>query len=325
MIMKALSVFSGGLDSMLAAALIQSQGIEIQALFFETPFFSPQKAIQSAEEIGVPFKVINITDRHMEVLKNPRHGYGGNMNPCIDCHALMFRIAGEMLEQESAQFIITGEVLGQRPMSQNRKALDIVETESGLKGLILRPLSAKCLSPSLPEKKGWVDRDRLMNFSGRSRKPQIEYAKKLNITQYPSPAGGCLLTDKIFSRRLKDLFDSELEFKLRDIELLKIGRHFRINPTCKIIVGRNSSENQTINSLSEEDDLLLQAVSVPGPTVLVSGISSPETDKLAAVMTVSYSDAGEDEVTELRLTRKNQGIILKTKGRIKSELKHYMI
>lgn len=325
MIMKALSVFSGGLDSMLAAALIQSQGIEIQALFFETPFFSPQKAIQSAEEIGVPFKVINITDRHMEVLKNPRHGYGGNMNPCIDCHALMFRIAGEMLEQESAQFIITGEVLGQRPMSQNRKALDIVETESGLKGLILRPLSAKCLSPSLPEKKGWVDRDRLMNFSGRSRKPQIEYAKKLNITQYPSPAGGCLLTDKIFSRRLKDLFDSELEFKLRDIELLKIGRHFRINPTCKIIIGRNSSENQTINSLSEEDDLLLQTVSVPGPTVLVSGISSPETDKLAAVMTVSYSDAGEDEVTELRLTRKNQGIILKTKGRIKSELKHYMI
>jgi tRNA U34 2-thiouridine synthase MnmA/TrmU len=325
MIMKALSVFSGGLDSMLAAALIQSQGIEIQALFFETPFFSPQKAIQSAEEIGVPFKVINITDRHMEVLKNPRHGYGGNMNPCIDCHALMFRIAGEMLEQESAQFIITGEVLGQRPMSQNRKALDIVETESGLKGLILRPLSAKCLSPSLPEKKGWVDRDRLMNFSGRSRKPQIEYAKKLNITQYPSPAGGCLLTDKIFSRRLKDLFDSELEFKLRDIELLKIGRHFRINPTCKIIIGRNSSENQTINSLSEEDDLLLQTVSVPGPTVLVSGISSPETDKLAAVMTVSYSDAGEDEVTELRLTRKNKGIILKTKGRIKSELKHYMI
>ena len=323
--MKALSVFSGGLDSMLAAALIQSQGIEIQALFFETPFFSPQKAIQSAEEIGVPFKVINITDRHMEVLKNPRHGYGGNMNPCIDCHALMFRIAGEMLEQESAQFIITGEVLGQRPMSQNRKALDIVETESGLKGLILRPLSAKCLSPSVPEKKGWVDRDRLMNFSGRSRKPQIEYAKKLNITQYPSPAGGCLLTDKIFSRRLKDLFDSELEFKLRDIELLKIGRHFRINPTCKIIIGRNSSENQTINSLSEEDDLLLQTVSVPGPTVLVSGISSPETDKLAAVMTVSYSDAGEDEVTELRLTRKNQGIILKTKGRIKSELKHYMI
>ena len=273
MIMKALSVFSGGLDSMLAAALIQSQGIEIQALFFETPFFSPQKAIQSAEEIGVPFKVINITDRHMEVLKNPRHGYGGNMNPCIDCHALMFRIAGEMLEQESAQFIITGEVLGQRPMSQNRKALDIVETESGLKGLILRPLSAKCLSPSVPEKKGWVDRDRLMNFSGRSRKPQIEYAKKLNITQYPSPAGGCLLTDKIFSRRLKDLFDSELEFKLRDIELLKIGRHFRINPTCKIIIGRNSSENQTINSLSEEDDLLLQTVSVPGPTVLVSGIS----------------------------------------------------
>ena len=280
MIMKALSVFSGGLDSMLAAALIQSQGIEIQALFFETPFFSPQKAIQSAEEIGVPFKVINITDRHMEVLKNPRHGYGGNMNPCIDCHALMFRIAGEMLEQESAQFIITGEVLGQRPMSQNRKALDIVETESGLKGLILRPLSAKCLSPSVPEKKGWVDRDRLMNFSGRSRKPQIEYAKKLNITQYPSPAGGCLLTDKIFSRRLKDLFDSELEFKLRDIELLKIGRHFRINPTCKIIIGRNSSENQTINSLSEEDDLLLQTVSVPGPTVLVSGIPSPETDKI---------------------------------------------
>jgi tRNA U34 2-thiouridine synthase MnmA/TrmU len=202
--MKALCVFSGGLDSMLASELIRAQGIEVLALFFETPFFASPQARKSAESIALPIKVVDITDTHLEMLKNPRHGYGGHMNPCIDCHALMIRTAGEMLEQEGASFIITGEVMGQRPMSQNLKALSMVASESGFQKLILRPLSAKRLPITLPEEEGWVDRERLLGFSGRSRKPQMELAERLHITEYPSPAGGCLLTDEVFSRRLKD-------------------------------------------------------------------------------------------------------------------------
>jgi len=222
--MKALCVFSGGLDSLLAAELIRAQGIDVLALFFETPFFTSQKARKSAQAIDLPFKVVDITERHLEVVKRPKHGYGGNMNPCIDCHALMFRIAGEMLEEESASFVLTGEVLGQRPMSQNRKSLSLIATESGLNGLLLRPLSAKHLPLTIPEKKEWVERDLLMDFQGRSRKPQMELAKNLKIKEYPAPAGGCLLTEKAFSQRLKDLLTCQDAPELREIELLKLGR-----------------------------------------------------------------------------------------------------
>ena len=175
---------------MLAAELIRAQGIEVLALFFETPFFASPKARKSAQSIDLPIKVVDITDRHMQMLKNPKHGYGGHMNPCIDCHTLMIRIAGEMLEQEGASFIITGEVLGQRPMSQNLKALSMVAFESGFQKLLLRPLSAKRLPVTLPEEKGWVDREKLLGFSGRSRKPQMELARRLDMKDYPSTAGG---------------------------------------------------------------------------------------------------------------------------------------
>jgi tRNA U34 2-thiouridine synthase MnmA/TrmU len=295
--MKALCVFSGGLDSMLASELIRAQGIEVLALFFETPFFASPQARKSAESIALPIKVVDITDSHLEMLKNPKYGYGGHMNPCIDCHALMIRTAGGMLEQERASFIITGEVMGQRPMSQNLKALSMVASESGFQKLILRPLSAKRLPITLPEEKGWVDRERLLGFSGRSRKPQMELAERLHITEYPSPAGGCLLTDEVFSRRLKDLLSASPHLALREIELLKLGRHFRIGPHTKLVVGRNEKENHTIHSLSKETDLVLRTVSVPGPTVLVLGDLTPEMEDLAASITVSYSDAGNDELT----------------------------
>ncbi|MBW2610329.1 MAG: tRNA 4-thiouridine(8) synthase ThiI [Deltaproteobacteria bacterium] len=323
--MKALSVFSGGLDSLLASELIRDQGIDVQALFFETPFFSSTKAFKFAKSINLPIKVIDITDRHLEIVKRPKHGYGENMNPCIDCHTLMFRIAGEMIEEEDASFIITGEVLGQRPMSQNRKALSIIASESGFEGLILRPLSAKFLPLSIPEAKAWVNRDELMDFSGRSRKPQMELAKRLNIGQYPSPAGGCLLTDKVFTRRLKDLFLSDPQFEIRDIELLRVGRHFRIGPNTKLVVGRNKTENQAIRALSAEGDILLSPVSVPGPTVLAIGEYLPGSDELAAIMTVSYSDAGADDITEVNLRTKGKERILRTKKRNKDEFKRYMI
>jgi len=310
---------------MLASSLLRGLGIEVQAFFFETPFFQSQKARRSAKTINLPLKVINITDRHLEVVKSPKHGYGENMNPCIDCHTLMLRMAGEMLEEEGAHFIISGEVVGQRPMSQNRKALSVVASESGFERLILRPLSAKLLPMTIPEEQGWVKRDELMGFSGRSRKPQMELARRFNITDYPSPAGGCLLTDKIFSRRLKDLFASGSCLEIREIELLTLGRHFRIGPATKMIVGRNMMENQAIRSLSKETDLLLWPTSVPGPTVLTLGEFFPGLEELAAISAVSYSDAEDSEVTEISLTTKGTDTILRVRGRDKKELKRYMI
>jgi tRNA U34 2-thiouridine synthase MnmA/TrmU len=310
---------------MLASQLIRGQGIEVLALFFETPFFSSAKPRKSAESIKLPLKVIDITEKHLEVVRSPKHGYGGNMNPCVDCHALMLRQAGEMLEEEGASFIISGEVLGQRPMSQNKKALAVVASESGFEGLILRPLSAKRLSVTIPEEKGWVNRDQLMDFAGRSRKPQMELARRLKIKEYPSPAGGCLLTDKEFSRRLKDLFSSSPEAEVREIELLKLGRHFRIDTGLRLVVGRNKAENQAIQSLSNENDTLLKPTSVPGPTVLVLGDLPPDFEELAASVAASYSDAEDNIPTKVRLSRKGVNRELNVRGPDKDKLRRYMI
>jgi len=323
--MKALSVFSGGLDSMLATQLIRVQGIDVLALFFETPFFSSKRAETSARSMDLPLKIIDITHRHLEVVKRPKHGYGGNMNPCIDCHALMFRIAGEMLQRENSHFVISGEVLGQRPMSQNKQSLARVASESDLGGLLLRPLSAKHLPPTIPEEKGWVKRELLMDFQGRTRKPQMELARKFNIKGYPSPAGGCLLTEKVFSRRLKDLLSEQHDPDRKDIALLKLGRHFRIAPHAKLIVGRNKTENEEIRALSRKNDLLLSSISVPGPTVLVSGMPSNTALKLATAITVAYSDVGNNESVAVRVTRESDDEILVTPVHDKAEFKRYMI
>ena len=323
--MKALCVFSGGLDSMLAAELIRAQGIDVLALFFETPFFSSKKAKKSARSLDLPFKVVDITGRHLEVVRSPKHGYGGNMNPCIDCHALMFRIAGEMLEGEGASFVVTGEVLGQRPMSQNRGSLDLVASERGLGCFLMRPLSAKHLPITDPEKRGWVNRNRLMDFQGRSRKPQMELANILNIEGYPTPAGGCLLTEKVFSRRLKDLFSFQTDLERREIELLKLGRHFRLTSHTKLVVGRNERENEAIRVLSGDKDLILTTVSSPGPTVLVLGGFTGASLELAADITASYSDAENCDSTDVRVMGEFGERIFLIKARDKQEFKKYMI
>ena len=322
--MKALSVFSGGLDSALAAELIRRFGIDVQAFFFETPFFTSLKAKVTADAINLPLKIIDITDRHLDVVKNPPHGYGGNMNPCIDCHALMLRVTGEILEKEGASFIITGDVLGQRPMSQNRAALSIIDKQSGMEGLILRPLSAKHLPVTIPEDKGWVRREDLMDLSGRSRKSQMELAKKLNITEYPSPGGGCLLTEEVFSRRLRDLMSSNPIFDVHDIELLKIGRHFRIGPRTKIIIGRKEDENDAILSSAREEELLITTPSVPGPGALVTGEITLAVEDIAAVMTVSYSDAKTSE-TLVKMRHKGKDKLIMARGQEKEKFIKYMI
>jgi len=323
--MKALAVFSGGLDSMLAAELVRSQGIEVQGLFFETPFFASTRARRSAEAIHLPLKVIDLTRPHLEVVRKPRHGYGGNMNPCIDCHALMLREAGDRLTEEGAGFIITGEVLGQRPMSQNLKALSTVAAQSGYRGLILRPLSAKLLPVTVPEEKGWVRREALMGFSGRSRKPQMELAGTLRITDYPSPAGGCLLTDPIFSRRLRDLLSSRPQCEVSEIELLKVGRHFRFGEKTKAVVGRNKEENEEILSLAGASDLVIKVHSIPGPVVLVVGEIFPEVEGLTVALAISYSDAADGEVAEVKLSMEGSEWRESAPARPKSDFRPFMI
>jgi tRNA U34 2-thiouridine synthase MnmA/TrmU len=301
--MKALALFSGGLDSILAVKLIQEQGLDVVGICFESPFFSSDKAARSAPYIGLSLKVVDITDRLIQIVLNPRHGYGKGLNPCIDCHELMFKIVGEMLKDEKADFIISGEVVGQRPMSQNLRSLSTISHGSGFKDLILRPLSAKRLPETLPERKGWVIRERLLGLSGRSRQPQIELAKKFGIEDYPAPAGGCLLTEKVFSRRLKDLLSLNPDFSRRDVELLKWGRHFRLSENAKIVVGRNQKENEVISSLRKEADTMFRVDSFPGPTVLATGNLSMEGIELAAAITVAYSDTPSDQSASVRVTR----------------------
>jgi tRNA U34 2-thiouridine synthase MnmA/TrmU len=302
-----------------------NQGIDVVAVFFETPFFESTRAFQSAENIGVPFKVVDLTKDHLPIVKNPKHGHGENMNPCIDCHMLMIRKAGEMMKGEGADFLITGEVLGQRPMSQNKRALALVAEGSGYNGFLLRPLSAKRLPQTVPVQKGWVDGEKLMGFSGRSRKPQMALAKSLGIETYPSPAGGCLLTDQVFSRRLRDLFEQQSDPDVSEIELLKTGRHFRIGPDAKVVVGRNKKENQRIRSLKNENSTLLSTIDVPGPTVLVSGKVEGEAEDLVLTIVASYSDAENGRPIEIRVEGKGSERILKGAGREKDAFKKYMI
>ncbi|MBN2123156.1 MAG: tRNA 4-thiouridine(8) synthase ThiI [Deltaproteobacteria bacterium] len=323
--MKALCVFSGGLDSMLAAELLRAQGIEVLAITFETPFFPAERARISAASMDLPLKVVDITPLHLEIVKNPKHGYGENMNPCIDCHTLMFSRAGNMLEDEGASFIVTGEVLGQRPKSQKRNALRLIARECGFEGLILRPLSARHLSPTIPEEKGWVDREALMDFSGRSRKPQMALAEKFRIADYPSPAGGCLLTDAGFSRRLKDLLLFRPHPESRELELLKLGRHFRLGPSARLVVGRNKAENQAIQALAKESDLLYRVASFPGPTVLAIGRMDRDQEGLAASIAVSYSDAPDGQGAKVGIYGRGEERIVAGVGQDKGAFTSYIL
>jgi tRNA U34 2-thiouridine synthase MnmA/TrmU len=294
---KALGLLSGGLDSILAVKLIQEQGIDVTGLSFETPFFGPEKARNAAARIGIPLIVLDITDIHLEMLKYPRYGYGKNMNPCIDCHALMLNCAGKKMQELGADFLFTGEVLGQRPMSQNRNSLHIVAKNSGYEQFIVRPLSARLLPETLPETEGKLNRQLLLDINGRGRKRQMAMAEKWGIDYYVNPAGGCLLTDPGFSHRLKDLFQSG-HYDIGNIKLLKSGRHFRKGRN-KIIAGRNRQDNEAILSLARDGDALIVACDFPGALVLVRNGADEETVRLAASICARYSDGPEK--TEIKL------------------------
>ncbi len=301
---KAIGLFSGGLDSMLAVKLLQEQGVEVIGYAFATPFFGPEQAIKSADVVGIRLEVWEITEPYMEMMKAPRYGFGKNMNPCIDCHAMMFRLAGQKLEAHGARFLFSGEVVGERPFSQTRGALRAVGHLSGLGDLILRPLSAKLLEETTPEREGWVDRSRLEDIQGRSRKRQMALAERFGITEYPGPAGGCLLTEPNFSNRLRDLLRDQAHPRHRDLELLKVGRHLRSAEGCKVIVGRREAENNRLEALWEKGDFRLWVKGFPGPVVLVpaSPRASEDALRFAAQAAVRYSDAPEGQAAEVACT-----------------------
>jgi len=301
---SALGLLSGGLDSMLAAELLRRQGIEVTGVIFQTPFFGSDRGVAAARQLGIPFRVEDITSDHLDMVKAPRHGYGKNMNPCIDCHAMMFSKAGGLLRELGSDFLFSGEVLGQRPMSQNIKALKLVEETSGCQGIILRPLSAKLLPETEPEKKGLVDRKQLMDIQGRSRKRQMAMAQKWGLTQYPNPGGGCLLTDPGFSVRLAELLDATPSAGPAEVERLKLGRHFRLPGGSKAVVGRHHRDNEDLQSLVREGDIVLKQYEAPGPlTVLDGGATEPDLLRAASI-TARYTKSGSSgESVSIQVTR----------------------
>ena len=298
---KALSLLSGGLDSILATRLILNQGIDVEAINFANLFCSCKEeskkpAAEAAKQLGVPLTVVNVGNEYLRMLRKPKHGYGKNMNPCVDCKIFMAKKAKKYAKKIGAAFIFTGEVLDERPMSQHQRALKIIEEESGLKGKLLRPLSAKLLPQTLAEKKGLVKRDGLLDIRGRSRKPQIKLAKEFNITRYPSPAGGCLLTCKEFANRLRDLFQHKKRSSMADTALLKVGRHFRFGEN-KIIVGRNEVENKILTVKKATNDYFFEVPDVGSPIAVLQGLKTKKAIEVAAALTAFHSDAKSQTVT----------------------------
>lgn len=297
--MKAIALISGGLDSILAARVIKEQGIDVTGIFFRIPFLhSPKRKEVKPEDLirklsgdaGIELVIIGLGEEFLKMVRHPAHGYGSNVNPCIDCKIFMLKKAAEFMRNNAGAFLITGEVLGQRPMSQNKQSLGVIERGSGIEGLILRPLSAKLLDETIPEKQGWVKRGALLDFNGRSRAPQIELALKFGIKDYSSPAGGCLLTDPRFADRARDLLDHN-ELTLENVELLKVGRYFKVSADVKLAVGRNEAENNRIMGLVLAGDCLFYPpADIAGTTALARGKLNDESLRLCASIASRYCD-----------------------------------
>lgn len=297
---RALAMISGGLDSILAAKIIKDQGIDVIGICFKSYFFNENNAKRMTKQIGIKLEVVDFSKEHFEMVKNPKHGLGKNMNPCIDCHAMMMRYAGELLEKLNADFIITGEVLNQRPMSQNKQALNVVKKESGFADKILRPLCALNLEPTEMEKNGLVDRNRLLNISGRSRKVQMELAEKYGIKDYPSPAGGCRLTEPNYAIRLKDALTRNEDLSEKEIELLKYGRHFISEDNTKLIVTRNGDEGELVKNILDENDTIFLAAKFNGPTGIISGDYTEKDKELISKIVARYGKGKNEEEVEIK-------------------------
>lgn len=291
---KCFALFSGGLDSMLAVLHMHKLGYEVIPIFFETPFFRAEKAQKAAREIGFELMVHDLTTEHLKMLKNPRYGFGKNMNPCIDCHGLMFKEAGRLMEKHGVDFLISGEVLGQRPMSQRKDALNAVGKLSEVKDLLVRPLSQKLLTDTKPIREGWVNKADMLDIQGRGRHRQLQMAEEFKINFYQNPGGGCLLTDIGYSRKLRDLMHHEMMTE-NFIKFLQIGRHFRLNEHTKMIVGRNNDDNAKLGNLTT-DEIVFHAVGIPGPLGVVQSRQALEQKEIetAAALLLRYCSKAAD-------------------------------
>ena len=321
---KAVALLSGGLDSNLSIRMMQEQGVQVEAIAVKTPFCDfdcgkgcGHRVQEVALELGIKLKTVYFGEDYLKMLKNPKYGYGSGMNPCIDCRSMMYSAAKEHMEKIGADFIITGEVLGQRPMSQNGNALKIIENETETNGKIVRPLSLRHLPITEAENKGLIKREKLGDIKGRSRRSQLQLAKKFDISDPPNAAGGCLLTDPAFSIRIRDLYGHTKEGipDLNDIELLKIGRHFRLSDNTKLIVGRNKMENEILESLTLDDDIIIEVSNYVGPTCLLrskrlissslppspSSLQSAKEIEIAASTALRYSDSPKDKVSNVKI------------------------
>lgn len=317
--MKAVGLMSGGLDSAVAAKLMSNLGIEVNAVYFRQPWLpeDPVQIYALAENVGAHFHIIDLGQDYLDMLVAPQYGYGSAFNPCIDCHRFMVRKAEEFMKEIGASFVFTGEVLAQRPMSQNKQALPLVEKNTGLEGYLLRPLSAKLLEETIPEKKGWVDREKLMAINGRSRRDQERLAKKWNITGYRPVGGGCLITEKLFGARMKDF----LSWPYRDPQetaVVRYGRYFRLNEDFIAIVGRDRKDNEALNENAYADDHIVRLYDAPGPELLLKG-KNPDEKVLALAgwlvqrhskfrndppMKISYKKASEKEFLKSTMAQK---------------------
>lgn len=320
---KALVMFSGGLDSILAVKLLEEQGVRVEGITITTPFSNPETPIKNAERIGLELHIVKVGKGYFDIIRKPKHGYGANMNPCLDCKVYFFKRAKALAKKVKADFIATGEVLGERPFSQRKNQLELIEKNAGLRGKVLRPLSAKLLPPTEAEMNGLVDRKRLMAIQGRTRRQQMELARKFNIRKYPSPGGGCLLTDKPFSSKLRDFLEYNKTLTWRDVEFLKLGRHFRYKKE-KIIVGRNEKENISLMALAKGQKLAwMEVKDYPGPVSVLQG-KSGDIVKKAAGLTVLYSDAPYKEV-ELTYVKGRKEKTLNSRSVKKKELEQMRI
>ena len=312
--MKAVGLLSGGLDSTVAMQMMLDQGIEVFAFNHVTMFCccTPKESSCSAartavDQLGIDLKVVNATSEFLPIVANPKHGYGSGMNPCLDCRIMMFREAREYMEEIGASFVVTGEVLGQRPMSQRRDAMRLIDSESGLTGYVVRPLSAGLLEPTIPEEEGWIDRGKLLAVSGRSRRPQMALAESMGLRDYPCPAGGCLLTDPIFAMRLRDHLEHGGEMSEKEIGILKLGRHFRLSEHAKAVVGRDEHENHRLGSELRSGDHALEVSGQPGPLTLVRGDVGEEDLAAAASITSRYGKSGGRSATTVVCRRVGGG------------------
>lgn len=330
---RAVALFSGGLDSTLAILLILRQKIEVTAITFLTNFGCDITDMSScskdpfpiASRFGFDLKLFHLGEKFVEIVKNPRHGHGRNMNPCIDCRIIMLKEAKTLMEMIGADFVITGEVLGQRPMSQRRDTLDLIAKESELKGFLLRPLSAKLLPLTIPEIKGIVDREKLLSISGRSRRVQITLAEEFGLKNFPTPSSGCLLTDPIFSRRLMDLLKYTPDPDFDDLNLLKIGRHFRPSEQCKIIVGRNKEENLMLRKMKGKYDFLMDVKGTGSPLVLLRGKDARNFIALGASLCARYSDLKNNPEVSVTLMNGESETVIRTRPADQDTIEKYRI